>query len=635
MHFLDDENLNNTHCYKRFIEQSWQRCEALNLDPSASVASKCVTDEQLSRIMQDNKLLLDKSIQVMDNLYQFVKGSSFVVTLSDSDGVTMRVIGDEDTLKATRKMRFIPGYYWSEDAVGTNAISMVLEHGIPMQVFAKEHYCKYTQEWTCSAAPIFNKDVMVGVINMSAHYSNVQGHTLGMVVAAANAIEGLLNEAEILDELTITNSLLNLMMQNIDDGIIAVDAKDNILKLNSKMCSILGIHMDEAENAKLLTFLRPKELDGLKSMKDTDPLREVMIKPKNRKSKVLMGKCRKICDQSVDIGYLYTFSEMKSVKKLVNTFSGSNAHFRFDDIIGENQDFTELIQIARRIARSTSTVLLTGESGTGKELFAQAIHNESDYKKGPFIAINCGAIPRDLIESELFGFTEGAFTGAKKYGNPGKFELAEGGTIFLDEIGDMPLDMQVALLRVIERKSVTRIGGNKETRVDVRIIAATNKDLQKAVEEGKFREDLYYRLNVLHLKIIPLRERVEDIEPLLYHFIRKYNNQLNKGIGGVSKEGLKCLKEYGWPGNVRELENIIERAVNISVGSVIEAKDLAIEQKVLSITESHSLNNMERDAIVNALNANGFNVTRAAKELGIGKATIYRKMRLYNIERPS
>ena len=220
----------------------------------------------------------------------------------------------------------------------------------------------------------------------------------------------------------------------------------------------------------------------------------------------------------------------------------------------------ETIEVARMAARSSSNVLIEGESGTGKELFAQAIHNASKRSAGPFVAVNCGAIPRELIASELFGYSEGAFTGAKKGGNPGKFELADGGTLFLDEIGDMPLEQQVALLRVIQEKSVSRIGSNQVIPVDVRIICATNKNLLELMQTGRFRQDLYYRLNVINLRILPLRERKEDIPVLFQHFLQQMNQEGNQ----LSQQDvIEHLLSYDWPGNVRELQNVVERFVHL------------------------------------------------------------------------
>ena len=254
--------------------------------------------------------------------------------------------------------------------------------------------------------------------------------------------------------------------------------------------------------------------------------------------------------------------ELKKSRKFAGKILSGQATYTFEQVIGKNEKFMKIVAYAKKIADSKSTVLITGESGTGKEVFAQAIHNYSIRKDEPFIAVNCGAIPRTLIESELFGYEDGAFTGAKKGGNAGKFEIAEGGTIFLDEIGEMPIDMQIKLLRVIEAGVITRIGSSIEIPIDVRIIAATNKNLKNEVENGNFRKDLYYRLNVLPIYLPPLRERREDIPEFINYYMEKTAEKLNKQAINISEEYMKYLIDYDWPGNVRELENVIELIIN-------------------------------------------------------------------------
>lgn len=257
--------------------------------------------------------------------------------------------------------------------------------------------------------------------------------------------------------------------------------------------------------------------------------------------------------------------------------NGNVAVFTFDSLIGNSESFLRAKNIAEKTADSNSSVLVTGESGVGKELFAQAIHNGSSRRNGPFVAVNCGSIPKELLGSELFGYEQGAFTGARKDGQIGKIELAEGGTLFLDEITEMPLDMQSYLLRVIEERKLYRLGGNKPQNVNIRIIAATNRDMLSYVDEGKFRLDLYFRLNVIKISIPPLRERKNDIEELTVYYVNRFSEQFGKPIEGIEAEALLLLKNYNWPGNVRELRNVIEYSVNMMEGRKISSKDLPVE----------------------------------------------------------
>lgn len=322
--------------------------------------------------------------------------------------------------------------------------------------------------------------------------------------------------------------------------------------------------------------------------------------------------------------------------------------YTFDSICGVSEKMRWLKTIAQKAAKGNSTVLITGESGTGKELFVHAIHYASPRRYGPFIRINCAAIPENLLESELFGYDEGAFTGAKKGGKPGKFELAQGGTIFLDEIGDMPLAMQAKLLRVLQEREADRVGGTKTYRVDVRVIAATNQNLEKLIEQGKFRQDLYYRLNIISLPIPPLRERREDIPVLAQTLLQKIISQVPSPVEGISPAAMALLQQYSWPGNVRELENVLERAVNIidndreilpgHLPPALRKKNGASEnagEDKENNQEKKKLEGIiaqaEKDAICRALAMAGGNKSRAAQLLGIHRSGFYQKLHKYHL----
>lgn len=318
--------------------------------------------------------------------------------------------------------------------------------------------------------------------------------------------------------------------------------------------------------------------------------------------------------------------------------NGLNALFTFDDIIGESRGFKKSVALAKRFACCPENILINGESGTGKELFAHSIHNL--YRPfGPFIAINCAAIPKNLIESELFGYESGSFTGAERNGSPGKIELASGGTLFLDEIGDMPLELQSVLLRVLEDKQVMRIGGKSYKKVDFRLIAATNKDLNQLIQEKLFREDLYYRLSVLSINIPPLRQREDDVILLCKSFIQDYCARMGLNIPHLKKEVIETIKNYGWPGNVRQLKNAIIYALNAFNGETIQVDDLPAYvfspvSPPIAMAKAEpvkSLKVVEKKAIEVALLETGNNISKSAELLGIGKTTLYRKIKQYAI----
>jgi two-component system response regulator AtoC len=307
--------------------------------------------------------------------------------------------------------------------------------------------------------------------------------------------------------------------------------------------------------------------------------------------------------------------------------------YRFENIIAKSSKMQRVIEVIKVVAKSNATVLITGESGTGKELVARAIHSQSDRRNKPFVAVSCAALPESLLESELFGHEKGSFTGAYAQ-KKGKFEFANGGTLFLDEIGEMSANIQVHLLRVLEEKEFTRVGGNEPIKVDVRVISATNKDLRKAIEKQEFREDLYYRLNVVNIELPPLRERKEDIPLLAEHFLHKFAVENRKEVTQFSPEAIESLLAYDWPGNVRELENAIERAIILSKDSPITTA--ALPQENLSLVGSASigknLKEVEKSHILNVLRETGDNYSEAARILGVSRMTLYNKAKEYGFD---
>ncbi len=331
-------------------------------------------------------------------------------------------------------------------------------------------------------------------------------------------------------------------------------------------------------------------------------------------------------------------SELFHIKSEFKRLYG--AKYSWETIIGSSAKIVEAKYMGRKAALTNSNVLLLGESGTGKELFAHAVHNDSGRGDYSFIRVNCAAIPSELLEAELFGYEEGAFTGARKGGKIGKFELANNGTIFLDEIGDMPLDMQAKLLRVLQEREVERIGGHEAIQLDVRVIAATNKNLIDEVKKGQFREDLYYRLHVMTLQIPSLRERMDDMDDLTNHLIEKLSNQIGKYVTGIHNEALNVLKAYDWPGNIRELENVLERAINMSDSDVIKTMHLPLylgKRASHIYSEStpnlrHLLEAVEKQAIHQALEESSYNRAKAARALGISRSSLYEKLEKHNIQ---
>jgi transcriptional regulator with PAS, ATPase and Fis domain len=438
------------------------------------------------------------------------------------------------------------------------------------------------------------------------------------------------------------------ILNSVSDGVIIIDSFGKITHTNPALERMLDRRLDLSgkaiENLVENTLAIRDMLVSGKGFKDV----ELTIRNGTTLSCLASGEVLRD-EQGHITGASIFIDTIKNVHNLVNRFSGAQATFQFEDIVGESEQLMEAIRIGTRAAVSDSNVLLQGDSGTGKEVFAQAIHNRSSRANYPFVAINCGAIPRELLDSELFGYVEGAFTGAKKGGRPGKFEMASGGTLFLDEIADLPLAKQVALLRVLQERKIMRIGGDRVIPVDVRIICATNKNLLEMVKKGHFRQDLYYRLNVISITLPPLKNRRQDINLLLNHFLQTYSKRMGMPTPVFEPQVVHYLENYSWPGNVRELQNVVERMLNISGGNKLTMNHLppelipqpayappepdievpTLEEERKRIKEIQA--QQETEEIISLLAACGGNVSEVARRIGVSRNTLYRKMRQYNI----
>ena len=619
------------------IEESHNRCKSMRLLPGILFSTKVMEGDELQNNLEKNSELILNAAPFINHLYDFVRGSEFFALLCDGDGCILNVVGDENILLESSKLKMITGAYMDEAHIGTNAMSLVITEGRPSQVSGKEHFINVYHKWTCSAAPI--KDELgniIGIINLTGYIENVNPHTLGMVVAAANAIERMLQNNKYNLMIEICKKRLETTFDSISSGILTCDLWGNITTMNKQVANMFGYDAREMKSMKIpdLTSSFNEVIERLRS-KGTFIDEDIYVNtPVNKLQFTLTAY--PIYGPTMDIEEItLVFYELKKSRKLAGRILSGQAIYTFDKIIGKNEKFQKLIEYSKKIADSKSTILITGESGTGKEVFAQSIHNHSNRSEEAFIAVNCGAIPRTLIESELFGYEGGAFTGAKKGGNVGKFEIADGGTIFLDEIGEMPSDMQNKLLRVIEEGVVNRIGSSKQINIDVRIMAATNKDLKHEVERGNFRKDLYYRLNVLPLQLPPLRERRDDIAQLVSYYMNKTSKRLNKHSVDISGEYMDYLKNYDWPGNIRELENVIERIVNSEVIQMNLFNEVAENQE--KSNDSYigiTLEQMEKHHITEVIKEVKGNMSLAAKILDIARSSLYRKIEKYNIDCP-
>ena len=628
------------------IADSWKRCKAAGVDPYSKKSAAPPGAKEIEALLSKNSYLIKVSWPILQMAEEMIRGSGFRIDLSDKDGYILKIIGDQEVLEESEKVGVVVGSNRSETIVGTNSIGMTLFTGEPIQIIGPEHYNLFPRYWTCSSAPLKNSSGnLIGVVNMSGKYHLLHKHTLGMVVSIAKAIENALSIEEKVYELGITNGFLKAIIESMGDGLIVIDKEGKIIHLNSLAGKILGKEPKDtiAKPIDKLISTNFSLLDILNTGKGYLE-KEIIITPfYNKESSRYLLTEKLIEDAEGKLqGVMALFKEIKKVHRLVGGIIGADHRINFSHIVGNNKMLTKAVNLAKTAAVSDCKILIQGESGTGKEIFAQAIHNNSNRRDKPFIAIDCAAIPRDLVESELFGYEEGAFTGAKRGGKPGKFELAEGGTHFLDEIESLPLEAQPKLLRVLESAQLMRVGGTKIIPINVRIISSTNRDLLQMIEEGSFREDLYYRLNTVTIDIPPLRERRDDIPILVEYIGNKIGQKLGKNKIRVDQEVLELLVNYNWPGNVRELENVLESAILLSKGDhiTLEAIPENIKNfKTVNLSlgdkkekkEVDSLSNMEKEVIIKALQDTKGNISKASRILEIDRSTLYRKIKKFKI----
>lgn len=616
------------------IAESWRRCRRYGVDHMDGRGNNSLKIPVELRI-KENEELISVATPAMRGIHNIVEGSDFAIILADKDGYIIEVIGDKDIMKKVDELNFVKGALWTEEAVGTNAIGTALYLDKPIQTIGAEHFGANQHSWTCSAAPIHDEDGnIIGCINMSGNYYNAHTHTLAIVTSAAQSIEKQL-------ALTISNNLMNITFDSIVEGMIVLDKNLKIKRINNRAEQILSTISQYILGVDIIRVLKNINFEDIinGNYKSYNNIEGDFYVNNNRIKCIINAVPMKVNEKIV--GIVITFIESVNVHKLVNKVIGFKASYEFDNIVTINEKMKEMIKIAKKAAKCECNILIEGESGTGKELIAQSIHNYSNRASGPFVAVNCASIPRELVESELFGYEKGAFTGASKEGQTGKFELADGGTIFLDELGELPLDIQSKLLRVLDNGKITRVGGSYEKQLNVRVIGATNRFLKEEIKKKNFREDLYYRLSVISIKTVQLRNRKEDIDILVEHFVNNLNSKSVQNSKSVKKSYINKLKQSDWPGNVRELRNIVERDYYLSDGDMVsayctdeeEVEESIFKRDELQDTNIISMQILEKQNIEKALYKCGGNMIKASQFLNISRSTLYRKVKKYNINK--
>lgn len=625
---------------KQLIQESHERSRQYGVDPYLDKCPKesSLTASQLKKRISESQPFFDLAMSQLSTLYNITEGSGFAMALTDSEGYILHTIGEGQMMAQYESRNCLPGFRWTERDVGTCAIGVCLHNLAPVQLPGSEMFSVNAQHVTNSAAPVFDDDHrLLGIIVLSGPAEQVHIHTLAMVIQAAETIRSQVSELKKTEELALKNRYMTALLESDNRGVIALDRRGQIVQLNQKAKRMLGFKKG-ASNKRINNLIRSEMNFDTYLRQGIGFAERELTYNTGRTGRTLFIALDPITMPDGDTaGGLLMLMEKQRVMKLVNEMVGSQARFTFDSIIGKSDLIIKAKKLARIAARGNTSVLLQGETGTGKELFAQAIHNAGPQRDRPFVVINCGAVPRELLESELFGYTEGAFTGAKKGGRPGKFELADGGTIFLDEIGDMPLDMQVKILRTLQSGEVQRIGGRHPVIVDLRVIAATNVDLGETIDQGRFRQDLFYRISTLQIDIPPLRYRRSDVILLADFFLERMRSNLARPDLTFSSSALDLMKEFSWPGNIRQLENSVERAINVAEGDSILSKDLGLYMTHEDCTISPSdkdvlLEEMERKLISKQMKIYKGNISQVARIIGVSRPTLYRKLRKYSLK---
>lgn len=609
-----------------FIEESWLRSK--NNAPW-STRTGLIGDKEYNSLLAENAELIKYAAPIMR--YMYAANNHYYednfVQLIEKSGVILDVCTRTCDYPLPTKKRI------SEKEVGTCLTALVLVTGQPVELGGAEMFKVCYHTCYGGAAPIKDADGnLLGVISLYNNFGKIPEQPLEFVTAAAELISYMLNNKEKIEHTVLeTNQYFTKMINSVNDYVILVDKAGIIVNYNIKCNQIFGEYEIRGKNCLEFGMELDQIIFGTPfANKDT-----FKIKFEGKEHNFLLHN-------NVTVKWF----DNEHTLLLFNSIAPQQPHLKvldikkdidtFEKIIGNCQNHNEVIHKARRAAKVPTNVLIDGESGTGKEIVARAIHNASDRANKPFIAINCGSIPKDILNSELFGYEEGAFTGGKKGGQIGKFEAANGGTILLDEIGEMPLEMQVSLLRFLQDKNVTRVGGQKPKKIDVRIMAATNRNLNKQIEEGFFREDLFYRLKVIHISLPPLRERKDDILLIADYYVDYYSSLYGLPKMTLDQDTKNLLYQYPWHGNVRELANIIENIVVFSDSDKITPDLLPREvleyQPGLDSRNSEKLEDNEREIIKMALQKAKGNVSNAAKVIGISRNTLYRKIDKYGLQ---
>ncbi|MFG1182580.1 sigma-54-dependent Fis family transcriptional regulator [Xanthobacter versatilis] len=602
---------------------SWQRSRQHAITANRSEAP-LVSEAELHRRRQQNTRLIAAARPAMDEARHLLSDARSMLILTDTEGTILETEGDARAVDTGQEVKLQRGGLWCEAQIGTNAIGTALACGRPVQIHAAEHFCASVQRWTCAAAPVRHPGhgAVIGAVDVSGSTDTFNPQNLAHAVALAQQIEAVLGRRMEMEHEQVLRHFLSKRSLWLSEEILAFGRSGALIYSTDR-----ALKEVIRRNAHFIA-------DGrLAALNDVAPAAWA-----ERVAALLPGASVEIVrEDGEEIGGVVVLHAPRKPRPVMREATREPEVLPFEAIIGDSPVMREVREKARRMAESGLPILLEGETGVGKEVFARAIHG-GRAPCGPFVPLNCGGLPRDLIASELFGYEKGAFTGADTAGKQGKVEAADGGLLCLDEIGEMPLELQSYLLRVLEDGVVYRVGGHTGRRVNLRLVSMTNRDLSGEVAAGRFRKDLFYRIAALRLRIPPLRERGADVALLLDHFGRSAAARAGLAPPRFSPAAHAALMAYGWPGNVRELRNVVDMLVAMGgtggdADALIDIADLPqeIREETTETARATDLKAVEEAAIRAAVDACGGNLSRAARRLGIARSTLY--MRLSALER--
>jgi transcriptional regulator of acetoin/glycerol metabolism len=598
---------------RNVVVSSWRRSRELGINPCGRAAPLAAHGDAMAHLRARHAGLLAAASDVFTTSAQLLGGSRSLMLLTNPDGIVLDAVGDPQTLDDGQTIHLMQGGDWREDTVGTNGIGTALATRRPAQVHAAEHFCEGIKAWTCAAAPIFELGTgqVLGIVDISGPPATYQRNNLSLAVSIARQIEMVMHERASRERMRLLEVCLERMSARDVAGLVAIDREGRLVHNSARLHNLgsvgqrlPGLDRHAAVDDWVLSLPPSLSADWFDVVRvDGRAIGAVLVIPES-------ARPRAVAAPGSDLG--------------------------FDAIVGDSPALAQVLTRTRQLRGKRVPVLIEGETGVGKELFARALHGEMR-DSHPFVVFNCGAVVKELLASELFGYVRGAFTGATTAGAVGRFEQAHGGTLCLDEIGEMPLDLQSFLLRVLEDGVIYRLGSGQPHAVDVRLIAMTNRNLLDEVAAGRFRRDLYHRLSVTRLQPPPLRDRAGDVDLLVAHFNRQLAARHGVPERRFDGPALALLRDYDWPGNVRELRNLVESMLLMAEGEWVSEAEIAclIEHRpcpgVAAEPSSASLEDAERVAILQATRQCHGNLAEAARSLRISRSTLYRKMERYGL----